>query len=98
MQYPAGVFIHPSGVETPLHDSIDAMKNFYGDRRNSYRVWVDQVSSAQISTDTWLLKFDKWELSGNAYFYDKLSFLLEFFPILPPFSSIVLMHLLQCSS
>ncbi|RVW89702.1 Sucrose-phosphatase 2 [Vitis vinifera] len=29
----------------------------------SLRVWVDRVSSAQISSDTWLVKFDKWELS-----------------------------------
>lgn len=65
--YPSGVFIHPSGVERPLHDCISAMKNCYGDKRKSLRVWVDRVSSAQISSDTWLVKFDKWELSGEEW-------------------------------
>ncbi|KAJ0045152.1 hypothetical protein Pint_05748 [Pistacia integerrima] len=32
-------------------------------KESKYRVWVDRVSSAQIGSDVWLVKFDKWELS-----------------------------------
>ncbi|XP_059649315.1 sucrose-phosphatase 2-like isoform X2 [Cornus florida] len=64
--YPLGIFVHPSGVEQPLHRFIDAMERSYGDKQGKqYFVWVDRVSSAQISPDIWLVKFDKWEQSGE---------------------------------
>ncbi|PIA54226.1 hypothetical protein AQUCO_00900640v1 [Aquilegia coerulea] len=60
----SGIFVHPSGVERPLHDCIDAMRMCYGDKQGIYfRVWVDRVSAAQIGSDAWLVKFDKWESS-----------------------------------
>lgn len=33
----------------------------------SFRVWVDRVTPSQIGSDTWVVKFDKWELSGNHF-------------------------------
>ncbi|XP_031271406.1 sucrose-phosphatase 2-like [Pistacia vera] len=60
-----GIFVHPSGIERSLHQSIDLIAGLYGDKQGKqYRVWVDRVSSAQIGSDVWLVKFDKWELSG----------------------------------
>ncbi|KAF6169931.1 hypothetical protein GIB67_034323, partial [Kingdonia uniflora] len=67
--YPTGIFVHPSGVEQPLHDCIDAMGKYYGDKQGKlFRVWIDRISSAEIGTDTWLVKFHKWELSGESCF------------------------------
>uniref|UniRef100_A0A5B7B1T5 Sucrose-phosphatase n=1 Tax=Davidia involucrata TaxID=16924 RepID=A0A5B7B1T5_DAVIN len=64
--YPTGVFVHPSGVEQSLSDCINALRRCYGDKQGKqFRVWVDQVSPAQIGSDTWLVKFNKWELSGD---------------------------------
>ncbi|KAH7547696.1 hypothetical protein JRO89_XS14G0003800 [Xanthoceras sorbifolium] len=64
--YPLGIFVHPSGTEQPLHECVDVMASLYGDKQGKqYRVWVDRVASAQICSDTWLVKFDKWELSGE---------------------------------
>ncbi|XP_031380446.1 sucrose-phosphatase 1-like isoform X3 [Punica granatum] len=64
--HPAGSFVHPSGVEQRLHESISAMKKIYGDRQGKqYRVWVDRVLPSKISSDTWLVKFVKWELLGE---------------------------------
>ncbi|KAF8395494.1 hypothetical protein HHK36_019440 [Tetracentron sinense] len=64
--YPSGIFVHPSGVEQSLHECIDAMGRSYGDKQGKkFWVWVDRVSTAQIGSDTWLVKFDKWELSGG---------------------------------
>ncbi|OVA07209.1 Sucrose-phosphate synthase [Macleaya cordata] len=64
--YPSGVFVHPSGLERPLHECVDVMKNCYGDKQGKqFRIWVDRVTSAQIGSDTWLVKFDKWELSDE---------------------------------
>ncbi|MQM13176.1 hypothetical protein Taro_046099 [Colocasia esculenta] len=61
-----GVIIHPSGVEKSLHESVDALGPLYGDKQGkNFCVWVDKVSSAQICLDAWLVKFDKWELSGE---------------------------------
>lgn len=45
---------------------LDSMAKLYGDKtEHLFRVWVDRVSSAQIGSDTWLVKFYKWELSGD---------------------------------
>ncbi|XP_010268155.1 PREDICTED: sucrose-phosphatase 2-like [Nelumbo nucifera] len=64
--YAAGILVHPSGVERSLHDCIDAMTKIYGDKQGKqFRVWVDRVSSAQIGSDAWMVKFDKWELSDE---------------------------------
>ncbi|XP_004306424.1 PREDICTED: sucrose-phosphatase 2 [Fragaria vesca subsp. vesca] len=61
-----GVFVHPLGVELPLHQCIDAMSRLYGDKQgNQFWTWVDRLSSAQIGSDTWLVKFYKWELNEN---------------------------------
>ncbi|XP_062175649.1 sucrose-phosphatase 2-like isoform X1 [Alnus glutinosa] len=63
---PLGIFVHPSGVEQPFHQCIDSMTKLYGDKQgHRFRIWLDRVSSAQIGSDTWLVKFDKWELSGD---------------------------------
>ncbi|OVA07208.1 Sucrose-phosphate synthase [Macleaya cordata] len=64
--YPSGVLVHPSGLERPLHDCVDAMRKCYGDKQGKqFRVWVDRVTSAQIGSGTWLVKFNKWELSDE---------------------------------
>ncbi|KAK0592507.1 hypothetical protein LWI29_020474 [Acer saccharum] len=64
--HPLGIFVHPSGIEQPLHQCVDVMASLYGSEQGKqYRVWVDRVASAQIGSDTWLVKFDKWELSGE---------------------------------
>uniref|UniRef100_A0A7N0UVN4 Sucrose-phosphatase n=1 Tax=Kalanchoe fedtschenkoi TaxID=63787 RepID=A0A7N0UVN4_KALFE len=62
----SGVYVHPSGSEELLHNSIALLKKCYGDKEGRpYRIWVDRGVSTQISPDTWLVKFDKWEISGE---------------------------------
>ncbi|KAL9419333.1 hypothetical protein AB3S75_037151 [Citrus x aurantiifolia] len=64
--YSLGIIVHPSGTEQSMHQCLDLMENLYGDKQGKqYRVWVDRVSSAQIGLDAWLVKFDKWESSGE---------------------------------
>ena len=65
MQHPSGVFIHPSGSEHQIKENVNVLRKVYGDKQGKpFRIWVDDVSASQIGSDTWLLKFDKWELSG----------------------------------
>jgi len=65
-QSPLGIFVHPSGVEKPIHEWIDEMENLYGDgKEKKFRIWLDNVTSSHISSDTWLAKFVKHELSGK---------------------------------
>lgn len=60
------IFVHPSGVKKPLHESIDAMVQLHGDKQGKqFHVWVDCVSSAEVASNTWLVKFNKWELTGR---------------------------------
>ncbi|XP_077225856.1 sucrose-phosphatase 1-like [Tasmannia lanceolata] len=64
--YPTGIIVHPSGIERSLHECINALASFYGDKQGKkFRVWVDRLSSAQIGSDTWLVKFNKWESSDE---------------------------------
>ncbi|KAI7747358.1 hypothetical protein M8C21_007991, partial [Ambrosia artemisiifolia] len=63
---PSGVFVHPSGVEQSLYDCINKLKACCGDKKDKqYRVWVDQVFPLQIDSDTWIVKFMKWEQTGE---------------------------------
>lgn len=76
VQHSLGTFVHPSGIERPIHQCIDAMESLHGDRQGKrFRVWVDQVSSAQIGSDTWLVKCKKWESYGEiAFLYNNIYF------------------------
>lgn len=66
VSHPSGAFIHPAGVEQSLRDCINTLKNRCGDKKGKeFRVWVDQVLPTQIDSNTWLVKFKKWELSGE---------------------------------
>lgn len=66
---PSAVSVHPSGVEKTLHERIDELKGWYGDRKGKmFRVWVDRVLSTPIDSSTWLVKFDKWELCGDEWY------------------------------
>lgn len=64
--HPSAVFVHASGVEKPFYECLNALEKSYGHMQGCrFRVWVDRVSSAQIGSNSWLVKFDKWESSGK---------------------------------
>ncbi|KAH1064497.1 hypothetical protein J1N35_029484 [Gossypium stocksii] len=64
--YPLGTFVHPSGTEQPMSKCEDMMERLYGDKRGKqYCIWLDRVSTSQIGSDAWLVKFDKWESTGE---------------------------------
>ncbi|XP_022765606.1 sucrose-phosphatase 2-like isoform X2 [Durio zibethinus] len=66
VMYPLGTFVHPSGTEQLMINCIDMMQRSYGDKQGKqYCVWLDRVSAAQIGSDAWLVKFDKWESTGE---------------------------------
>ncbi|KAK4478811.1 hypothetical protein RD792_014354 [Penstemon davidsonii] len=66
---PTGNFVHPSGIEKPLHDCVSSLRTCYGDKQGKqFRVWVDQVLPVQIGSDAWFVKFKKWEQSGETLF------------------------------
>lgn len=65
-QDPSGILVHPSGTELSLHDAINGIRSHYGDKQGKlFRIWVDQILSTKIGSDTWLVKFNQWELSGE---------------------------------
>lgn len=73
-QYPSGVYIHPSGNELTLCDCANALGSHYGDKQGKkFRVWLDRVFHSQIGTDTWLVKFNKWEICGETYYLAHVS-------------------------
>ncbi|KAL1199864.1 putative sucrose-phosphatase 3b [Cardamine amara subsp. amara] len=59
---PAAVFVHPSGAEKSLRDTIDELRKCYGDRKGKkFWVWVDQVLVIETTPKQCTVKFDKWE-------------------------------------
>ncbi|WCJ34142.1 Sucrose-phosphatase 2 [Euphorbia peplus] len=61
-----GILVHPSGYELSLHDAVNEFRSFYGDKQGKpFHVWVDRVLSTKIDSDTWLVKFYKWEMCGE---------------------------------
>ncbi|KAI4382641.1 hypothetical protein MLD38_008579 [Melastoma candidum] len=61
-----GVLVRASGAELPFSRAIDMLAKSYGDKQGGkFRVWVDKLSAAQTGSDTWLVKFNKWEMSGE---------------------------------
>uniref|UniRef100_A0A2P2M9L8 Sucrose-phosphatase n=2 Tax=Rhizophora mucronata TaxID=61149 RepID=A0A2P2M9L8_RHIMU len=61
----SGILVSPSGSEPSLYDTINGMRSCYGDKQGkNFRVWVDGVLPTKIGLDTWLVKFNKWELHG----------------------------------
>lgn len=64
--FPSYVFVHPSGNELSINDCIKGMRSCYGDKQGKqYQVWVDQISRMEIGSNIWLVKFNKWESSGE---------------------------------
>lgn len=63
---PSGFCVPPSGGEISLAEAINQFRKCYGDKQGKqFRVWVDRVLSTEIGPGTWLVKFHKWELSGE---------------------------------
>ncbi|KAL4576841.1 hypothetical protein LXL04_012941 [Taraxacum kok-saghyz] len=61
-----GVYLNPYGVEQSLDDVIKKMEESCGGKKGKqYRIWVDQVFSSQLDSNTWLVKFKKWEQTGE---------------------------------
>ncbi|KAL6559072.1 Pre-mRNA-splicing factor spp2 [Orobanche hederae] len=66
LQSKSGTLFRPCGTEQPLHDCISLLRTCYGDKQGKqFRVWVDQVLLVPSGSDSWLVKFKKWEQSGE---------------------------------
>lgn len=51
-----------------MHQVIDTLEKAFGDKKDQYyRVWIDSLSFAEVSVGSWLVKFDKWEISGEIF-------------------------------
>jgi len=52
-----------------MQQIIDTLPKLFGEKRGlDFRIWIDRVSFAEVSLDSWLVNFDKWELSGEIIF------------------------------
>lgn len=78
-QDPSGVMVYPNGFEQSFSDSVSGLRNYHGDQQGKrFRVWVDRVFASQISSDTWLVKLNKWESYGETFVSLSLAHILFF--------------------
>ncbi|CAN6469154.1 unnamed protein product [Victoria cruziana] len=65
---PDGAIIQPWGAEQSFCKSLEALGKCYGYKQNKqFRIWIDRVSTVRLHSDTWLVKFHKWELFGEEW-------------------------------
>uniref|UniRef100_A0A7I4EZU5 Sucrose-phosphatase n=1 Tax=Physcomitrium patens TaxID=3218 RepID=A0A7I4EZU5_PHYPA len=52
-------------IDSP-HKEIENLQAQYGSQRGKvFHMWADRVRSMKLSDDSWLVRFDKWERSGE---------------------------------
>ncbi|XP_038892441.1 sucrose-phosphatase 2-like [Benincasa hispida] len=66
--FPAGgIAVDANGKERSREELIDGMRGLYGDMKATpFRTWLDGLSSAQVGSNSWLLRFNKWESSSSS--------------------------------
>lgn len=67
MFHEGGRIVEANGKERSREEMIDGMRELYGEMKGtSFRSWVDGISSSQIGSSSWLLRFNKWESSSSS--------------------------------
>ncbi|KAK8586469.1 hypothetical protein V6N13_010061 [Hibiscus sabdariffa] len=65
---PLDTFAHPYRTIQPMNKCTDTnmIGMLYGDKQGKrYQIWLDCISISQIGSDSWLMKFAKWESTGE---------------------------------
>jgi hypothetical protein len=57
----------PWGIIDNPHEEIDILWTQHGSQKGKlFYIWADRVRSIKLSDDSWLVRFDKWERSGES--------------------------------
>jgi hypothetical protein len=62
LQAPDSSLVHAYGIISNPYKEIDSFHSLYGSQNGkTFAIWADRIRTIEISDDSWVVRFDKWQ-------------------------------------
>lgn len=69
-QAPDSSLVHAYGIISNPYKEIDSFHSLYGSQKGkTFAIWADRIRTMEISDDSWVVRFDKWQRTGLTFFF-----------------------------
>ncbi|CAM6007876.1 unnamed protein product [Sphagnum balticum] len=67
---PDSSLVHAYGIISNPYKEIDSFHSLYGSQKGkTFAIWADRIRTMEISDDSWVVRFDKWQRTGLTFFF-----------------------------